>query len=310
MPSPPSLFEEGIDPDIMLHRQIYNELIFKMAIGFGPTDDKIEKDVDDTVEFEYALYNLTRHDTDIPKTMTIEELQKEYPSVDWSKFVEKTLTPYLDADDKPVLSVFSPDRMKKFFELMEKTPKRVQATFAVWKAVQYAIPLLRGAYPKIREEFRELLNQDEINREDFCDEMTTNYADLAVERFYLDHFESSKETVGSMFSMIKQKIIEMIKESKKLSEDEKKQGVEIMEKMDYTIGPSKKFSDLKELEKHYGDAKLVMDDFLQSVLNMNIFKMMESHSNKWKAEKYFPQKLLSSGTPENFENHLCTWLWC
>ncbi|CAD6244823.1 GSCOCG00013490001-RA-CDS [Cotesia congregata] len=301
---PSSHFEEGIDPDIPLHRQIYTDLMFKMGFDLGATDKKIDKDLDDAVEFEYALYNLTRYDTAVPLNMMMEELQKEYPSVDWSKFVEKTLTPYLDAGDKPVLSVDSPGRMKKFFDLMEKTPKRVQATYGVWKVIQSAIPLLRGAYPKIREEFRELLNQAEIPREAYCDEMTTNYADLAVARYYLDHFESSKETIGNMFSMIKGKIIEMLKESKKLSEDEKKQGVEIMEKMDYTIGSSKKLSDVKELEKYYEDAKLVTDNLLQSVLNMNIFKRMRNYSNKWRAEQFAPQKLASAGMPENFENHL------
>ncbi|XP_057335025.1 neprilysin-2-like [Microplitis mediator] len=306
--TPPSHFDSSMTEDTEIQKNVYSRYIANIAKLLEGKLDHPVKDLTDQYEFERKLDDLSPdHDSERTESMTIEELQKEFPSIDWNKFVDKTLLPFLDNDDtKPTLTVLNSTATKEAIKLIENTPKRVQANYAIWKIIQYTIPFLAGEFQEAREMFHSGVDYSDMPREEYCDGISRSYAKYAAVNLYLDQFESSQETIDKMIALIKQTMIDMINDSKKLSDEDKKAAVELLEGMDSTIGQSEKFTDPKELETFYAAAEVLEDNFLQTVLNMNVFKMLTENSNKIRSEifQYSPMTTTDINIPENYLNHL------
>ncbi|XP_057334926.1 neprilysin-2-like [Microplitis mediator] len=304
----PTFFDYSMSEDSELQKEMYKNYMTNIATLLGAKLDSTTKSLFDYYDLETKLDDLSS-DYYSPRTesMTIEELQKEFPSIDWNKFVEKTLTPFLDNDDtKPTLTVLNSTVIKEVIKLMENTPKRVQANYAIWKVIQYTIPFLAGEFQQAVVLFHSALGYSDMPREEYCDEITKNYAEYAAVNLYLDQFKSSQETIDKMIALIKQTMIDMMNDSKKLSDEDKKAAVELLEGMDSTIGQSEKLTDPKELETFYAAAEILDDNFLQTVLNMNVFKMLTENSNKIRSEifQYTPMEVTQTDIPQNYLNHL------
>lgn len=299
--------------DSDLQKEVYNNHIANIAKLLGAKLDTTTKSLFDYYDFEKKLDDLSSdYYSSQTESITIEELQKEFPSIDWNKFVDKTLLPFLDSDDtKPTLTVFNSTAIKEVIKLIENTPKRVQANYAIWKIIQYSIPFLTDEFQEALKVFHSAVGYSDIPREEHCDELSRSYAKHAAVNLYLDQFKSSQETIDKMIALIKQTMIDMINDSKKLSDEDKKAAVELLEEMDSTIGQSEKFTDPQELENFYAAAEVLDDNFLQTVLNMNVFKMLSENSNKMRSEifQYTPMETIQADMPENYLNHLCKLLF-
>ncbi|KAH0555145.1 neprilysin-2-like [Cotesia glomerata] len=268
-----SYFDPAMTEKTTLQRQIYGDYMLKIAGLLGAEVDDFVKDMEDAFEFEEKLANINAMESgDFPQDVTVEELQKRWPSINWKRFVDKTLIPWVDTDN-PILMVWNDSALTKFAELMSKTPKRVQATYGIWKVVQYSIPFLTDEFREMQKLFHRVVGHLEVPRKEYCINMVKKYLKIALEYKYLDQHKSSQAMVRSIGESIKQELIRMMNESKTLTKEAQMDGIKTVEDIPLTIGPTAKLGNSKELRKYYADAKVVKGNFLQAVLNLNVFKM-------------------------------------
>ncbi|XP_057336235.1 neprilysin-2-like [Microplitis mediator] len=284
----------------------YKKYMKEVAQLLGASSDSVQE-LDQVIDFEVKLKEIAEKvNPDETKELSVEKLQDLEPSINWEQFISKTLMPFVDADEKPVLSVWNPTALTELLSLMEKTPKRVQANYAMWRIVQYSIPYLTAEFRDKYLRFLELTGAVDVPRQVICDEMVKTYFENAITNYYLDQFKDSQEAVRNVVFYIKSAMVNMIRRSKTLNDDEKDEGVREIFGMPVTIGPSETLSVPEELNKFYADDYVVMNNFLQTILNMNIFTMVKRFSNKIYTEmfQYDANQHGDQGMPENYANHL------
>lgn len=67
--------------------------------------------------------------------MTIRQLQKKYPTIPWLEYINTILFPNAVVNEDEIVIVYAPAYISKLETLLEKTPKRVQANYILWRVV-------------------------------------------------------------------------------------------------------------------------------------------------------------------------------
>ena len=73
-----------------------------------------------------ALYN----------PMTIKELQNKYPYLQWLKYLNGILEPYVNLSEDEIVNVRVPSFFEELGNLLAKTPKRTQANYVISQVVR------------------------------------------------------------------------------------------------------------------------------------------------------------------------------
>lgn len=272
----------------------------------GATGD-ISKDVDDFIEFEKKLHAIEMdHDDKAEKVMSVADLQKEFPGIDWNNWASKTLIPFMDKGEEPVMTVWNAEGMKEFIKLMAETPKRVQANYAIWRMIQKTVSFLTPEFQKEQEKFWETIGHEEVGEETFCDDTAKFYMEEAMKYFFIDQFKTSAESMQNMVQEMKDTMVAMMKDCKHLDAEDKEKGVKVVSEMPVILGSSTRFSDPKELEAFYAESEFDKTNFLRTILNLNMFRIEIDYSKKLQKDLNFmndqPEGL---ETPKNIDDHLC-----
>ncbi|XP_057335411.1 neprilysin-2-like isoform X2 [Microplitis mediator] len=302
-----NLFDRSIPERTTSQKQFYSDYMVKVARLLGANDNNVAKDMKDVYDFEEKLSKISvKEDPNHTNKLDIEELQKKWPNIPWKKFVDRTLIPFVDSNEKPTLTVWNPTALTEFVKLMETIPKRVQANYAIWKIVQYSVPYLTEEIREARKTFQKQIGYVGIPENDDCLGIVQTYARYALHNLYLDQYKSSHESIKQMVKAFKDQMVRMMKESKTLSDEAKNKGIKIIKEMSFTVGPSHKLSDRAELEKFYADVKVDKNNFLQTLLDLNIFKVKKEFSAKvlFEINPYHSNKLSQIGLPDNVNGHL------
>lgn len=301
----PSYFDDAVTLNTTAQKQIYVKFLANVTRLLG---DDISDIVQKVYDFENKLSEITsRSGPYYTEDISIEKLKKQWPNINWNRFVDKLLMPFVDDGEKPTFTVWNTTALTKFAKLIEKTPKNVQAHYAIWKIIQYSIPFLPEKFRIEQKMFYDQIGYPLESRKVYCNNAVRSYAENAVQYLYLDQYKSSHNTIRSMTNSIKKEMIKIIEKSELLNDEDKKEGVEILKEMEVTIGSSDLLSNLKALETFYADAQVVKDNYLQTILNLNVFKVKKELSNKIykKWFQYFVKKISGPGFPINYINQLC-----
>lgn len=300
-------FDPSMPDKTISQKQAYSDYMVKVAQLLGANVGDLMKDMKDAYDFEEQLSKINVGDHPYETAnFTIAELQKQWPSIEWKRFVDRTLIPYVDASEKPILTVWNSTTLTEFTQLMKKTPTRVQANYAFWKIVQYSAPYLTKEFREAQKTFHKQVGYVRIPDDDDCLELAKKYAVYATQYLYLDQYKSSQALLKNMIGSVKTEMINLMKESKVLNAKDKNKGIKTITEMPFTIGPSEKLSDPKELEKFYANAQVVKDNFLQTILNLNLFKMKKDFSVKLQSEvaPYGVTRIHNTALPEVFAGRL------
>lgn len=272
-------------------------------------EDNVDEEVKKIVEFEEKLIEISdMQDPDEEDIMPVDGLKEKIPGVDWEKLVSKTLIPFLDADDKPFIKIWDADALQEMIKLIDSTPKRVQANYAIWKVVQFAVHYLTPAFLNARDKFYNEITYERDGREAGCDEMTKEYVGEAIAFFYMSQYNDGSEIISSMVDAIKKEMIKMVKESSKFNDAVKEKSTKLIQELPVTIGPSEKLSDPTQLEKLYEGVEVDKGSFLKTLVNFNKLRLRLDYSSKLNNDYHFnaeEEEDGNPGLPENHEGHLC-----
>ncbi|XP_057335189.1 neprilysin-2-like [Microplitis mediator] len=300
----PSYFDDALTLNTTAQKQIYVKFLTNVTRLLG---NDVSDIVQEVYDFENKLSEITsRSSPYYTEDVSIKKLKKQWPTIDWNRFVDKLLMPFVDDGEKPTLTIWNTTALTKFAKLIEKTPKNVQAHYAVWKIIQYSVPFLPHKFRVEQQMFYDQIGHPIESRKVYCDDIVHNYAGTAVQYLYLNQYKGSEETIRRMTNSIKKEIIKLIEKSESLNDEDKKEGVETLKEMGVIIGSTSLLSNPKALETFYADAQVVKDNYLQTILNLNVFKIKKELSNKTHKEwfQYFVRKVNHLGFPTNYVDNL------
>ncbi|XP_057325638.1 neprilysin-2-like [Microplitis mediator] len=251
----------------------YKNYIAKVSELLGNTQTSKEE-IDEMVAFECDISKLNNDQKFDNTEISFYELTKEFPSTNWQKFFENIR---VCNNETPTnlskLSVMKLPALSGFFELMEKTPKRVQVNYAVWRIIQETILYLTEEFRELQREY--CLTQKCMieRRETSCLSVIGDYLDPALKLLFAKNFYKNgiDMIITEMAVNIKEQLVDLINESTWMDKGTKNQGIEILGNMSFVIGFKDKNNTDDEFLKYYENLEIDTNNYLQTLINLELF---------------------------------------
>ncbi|KAJ8668516.1 hypothetical protein QAD02_010179, partial [Eretmocerus hayati] len=254
------------------------EYMIEVTKLLGGNGDKVTKDLNETLSFERSLYNISAPDsemkyksTDILYDLrTIRELSEKHPSIPWLEYINTLLAPVASKTEDDFVTIEHPN-IKKLEELLEKTPKRVQANYALWRVIYESVNYLNR---EIRNKKLIALLQLQFiapqeDRWEECTKEVTANMPFAVGALYSKKSKNrkTKEMVTEMFMNLQDEMEEMIKNANWMDVNTRKAALNKVHSMKSLIMYPDELMDDTKIMDIYKNLELSPDSYLQNKLN-------------------------------------------
>lgn len=252
------------------------------------------------IDFEIALANASipeadRHDTSvIYRKLSIDELQRVVPQIDWLKYFNSFLGTTIDKNE-PVV-VYGLSYFIEMGKILAKTDIRVIHNYVLWRLIMPLSSHMMGDYQKERVEFRKILQGvlSERHRWSQCVEWTNKKLGMAVGALFVkDNFNhESKETALVMIHTIREAFNELLSHNEWMDDETRAVAKEKADAMNERIGYPKLITDKEKLVEEYNLLNITKHNFMQNVLNIlkfeadqNMMKLRQPvDRDKWATE--------------------------
>ncbi|CAD6208512.1 GSCOCG00010512001-RA-CDS [Cotesia congregata] len=260
-----------------LTKTAYQNYMVNIAKFFNAKEDAVV-DLVDVLEFELKLMDAKKN-SPLPANKTssmisLEEMNRTWPSINWTRLFEWKLHPYVSP--KELIYLQNKNFITKFEKLMNETSKKVQANYAIWKIIEYSAPIVNSVtLYKFGQTYYALTNQS-LSGFQNCQQMITNMLSDVIKAFYgrtypVDQKVKNHENI--IFSNIKNKFIDTLNSSKANSEHIKK-----IKTVKVVFGNPDEMMDDNNLEKYFKGLEITPDNFLVNYLNIFRFKKNKEYS--------------------------------
>ncbi|KAF5307511.1 hypothetical protein FQR65_LT06866 [Abscondita terminalis] len=228
-------------PDVFDYSSLtFNKLDFMVetALIFGAADrSKVESEMKETLDFLQALqlevhthYNLGNF-----SVYTVGRYQQKYGALDWIQFLNNLTEPVLKVKRNDTVIFPSPLTLKSWIDLIQRTPKRIQANYFMWIVIEKCLQYLPDKFLNYHNAWwKKKITIQEKCLERIHDKFTPNPIDILCDRRYLPaekrhHLEQFIETV-------KTELVKVMQNIKGTSDENRKKMVEKAKNVKIVIG--------------------------------------------------------------------------
>ncbi|KAF2902340.1 hypothetical protein ILUMI_03845 [Ignelater luminosus] len=259
----------------------YNYLV-DLAIMFGADRSTAEKEITDALDFEIALaeISLTREErrnvTALTNPMPVAEIQTRYPSIPWQEFFNNLAdVPEVTVCPQDMADVGVLDYLTKLEKLLEKTPKRVQANYLLYRTltgiVTYLTKEVRDRELKYKEVSEGISEHTPRWRE--CTELVATKLNLAADALYVRRYfnEDAKRNAEDLVTNLRKTFIEMLKQVDWMDGNTKKKALEKALAIESHVAYPQELLDDNKLNEYYSKLNPTTDNFLDYYLAIERF---------------------------------------
>merc|ERR1719192_820899 len=266
------------DPDV----QAYQEYMQDVALLLGADKDTVINDIKETIKFEIELAKISlpreerRDASKLYNPMKVSELTTLDPTTPWLEYINTILTTdIVQVSGDEIIIVDVPNYITSFSQLLQTTPKRVQANYLMWRAAAASMAYMNEAADKISLKFSKKLTgkSEEPPRWRKCVGAASGSLANAVGSLYVTKYfnEDSKAEALMMVSEIRRQFERLLDEVDWMDEDTKRQARVKAQGMVEHIGYPSELLDQSKLEELYAGLELSPNAYLGNALNMTVF---------------------------------------
>jgi len=266
------------DPDV----QAYQEYMQDVALLLGADKDTVINDIKETIKFEIELAKISlpreerRDASKLYNPMKVSELTSLDPTTPWLEYINTILTTNIvQVSGDEIIIVDVPNYITNFSQLIQKTPKRVQANYLMWRAAAASMAYMNEAADKISLKFSKKLTgkSEEPPRWRKCVGAASGSLANAVGSLYVTKYfnEDSKTEALMMVSEIRRQFERLLDEVDWMDEDTKRQARVKAQGMVEHIGYPSELLEMSKLEDLYAGLELSPNAYLGNALNMTVF---------------------------------------
>ncbi|KAK9502137.1 hypothetical protein O3M35_012728 [Rhynocoris fuscipes] len=278
----------------------YHKYMTEIAVLLGANGTTAAPELQEVIQFEKRLANVSlpeadRHDTSaIYKKMTIRQLHKQVPQINWLEYLRTFLDKPID-ENEPVVTYAMP-YFVQMGRILAETDMRVIYNYVLWRLVMSVSPHMIDDYQAKHTEFRRILQgiQTERTRWSSCVEWTNKKMGMAVGALYIkkNFNQHSKDTALAMIHTIREAFNELLEENHWMDEETRGVAKEKANAMNERIGYPELLTSPEELNKEYLLLNITDNQFLENVFNIfrydalhNLQKLGQPvNKDKWSTE--------------------------
>ncbi|KAL1491391.1 hypothetical protein ABEB36_011995 [Hypothenemus hampei] len=261
-------------------RQAYHKYMTNIAVLLGANKTIAKAELQEVIEFERKLANVSlpeqdRHDTStIYRKLKLQELQQIVPQINWMEYFQSFLDVEIN-ENEPVV-VYSLSYFIEMGKILTATDRRVIHNYVLWRLIMSLSSHMIDDYQRERVEFRKILQGvlSERHRWSQCVEWTNKRLGMAVGALFIrDNFNhDSKETALQMIHTIREAFNELLAENDWMDDETRAVAKEKADAMNERIGYPKLITDREHLTKEYTTLNITSKDFMRNVLNILKFE--------------------------------------
>ncbi|CAB3363322.1 Hypothetical predicted protein [Cloeon dipterum] len=259
----------------------YYSYLVDLAVLYGAERSRAETEIKESVMFEMKLANISlpnekrRNATKLYNPRTVEQLQKEYPSVPWLEYFNTILPKTVKVSNDETIIVSVPSYLKELEILLSQTPKRVQANYALTRAAAAMVSYLTEDVRKRQLKYYTVLSgkTERESRWKECVDMVTGSLSIAVGSQYVKKYfkEEAKKNSQEMVEDIRAEFIKILKTIDWMDDGTRASALEKAASMASHIAYPDELLDDNKITEFYDKLELNPDLYLESVINMTIF---------------------------------------
>ncbi|XP_060075613.1 neprilysin-like [Ylistrum balloti] len=264
----------------------YENLIKSVLHDFGADPATVDDDVNDQIELEIAIANLTipsslrRNSEDLYNKYRVGDLETNFPEPTKFKFVWKEyinnvfgmerINMHIE-DDEPII-VEEPRYFRKLFATLEKFSKRTIANYVIWSIMQNRIANLPSRYENMMTEYNKVLTGRVGSRPRWqkCTSYVNSNFGTAVGRLYVEEkfVEEAKNDINLMIDGIQNAFGELLEELTWMDDDTKTLAREKAYYMQRKIGYDDFILNDTSLDARYQNYSMNENTYFENVLKL------------------------------------------
>ena len=175
-------------------------------------------------KFQISIPKEERRDpTKLYNLISIKQLSENYKSIPWKEYINKILKPDMEICDDEIVNVQAPSYFKELEKVINKTPKRTQANYAMWRAVHDSINYLPYGIRNRQMQYYTVLSGQTVRKPRWqeCLDFTSGSLGLNVGALYVRKFftKEAKKNVLDMVADIHKEFKEILKTVRQLYDE-------------------------------------------------------------------------------------------
>ncbi|XP_033212748.1 neprilysin-2-like [Belonocnema kinseyi] len=263
----------------------YFDFIVDIAVLFGANRKTAEIELKESLRFEINLAMISQSEGDtsneiaLNNRMTVTDLSYNITSIPWQEYFNKLYSAIESKividDDEPII-VGSTSFFQNFENLINNTPKRVQANYHIWRAVQDDLEYLSEKFRERQLEFTNMINGEKKtqDRRKVClDETLETYLKLSVGALYVrkQFSPESKKSAEEIEFAIERQFEKIILEADWMDEITRLNALNRLASMNSFIGCPNELFDDNILNEFFEKAEASPNDYFQAVSTIAVF---------------------------------------
>ncbi|KAG8041512.1 hypothetical protein G9C98_002805 [Cotesia typhae] len=217
----------------------YFDFMSDVAIFLGADKDQAEE-LKLSFKFEndvQKIYNESKRidgENSEPVKMSVKEMIEKWTSTDWIKYLNSVIKPSFYFTNETIVHILYPSFITNFEKMMNETPNRVLANYAIWTVIESVIPYINSKtlwnYRKIYMKIEDSFYSTSDSKFD-CMALVKTELGMLLHAYYLREYpvdERTRSEVHAIYSNVQNKFIEILNSSKWLDSNAK---TEIIDKI-------------------------------------------------------------------------------
>uniref|UniRef100_A0A1Y1KTX7 Peptidase M13 N-terminal domain-containing protein n=1 Tax=Photinus pyralis TaxID=7054 RepID=A0A1Y1KTX7_PHOPY len=241
--------------------QAYYKYMVDFASIFGANKDIALADMKDLINFMKDLSDITippeeqRDLTAMTNIMTVKELQTRFPYINWEEFLSSVIGPNVKITENDIVDVGMPKYVTNLESLLEKTPKRVVANYAITLSLMSTATYLSKEVRDLEMELGKALSGTSSvppKWKECLGEVSENFKIATAALYARKYFtKEAKVNVAKLITTLHEKFIEMLQKVDWMDEKTKNQALEKAKAIKEHIAFPNELLDDKILNDYY-----------------------------------------------------------
>lgn len=268
----------GQNSHILSQVDIYRNYVAEVAKFLGASKhqaEELKESVDFEMELIFASTNLNQslNTSNSKNKMSVKEMTEKWPSINWTKSLKYFPQWRFPLTNDSIIFINNPDYITNLETLVKKTPKRVLANFAVWKAIELLIPITGSkTLHDIQNNFYKSFNLPITESNFNCYTSLQTAMPNILLSFYLYHYPLDKDALDKANQIIivtRNKLVDTVNGSNKLDKKTKDVIVKKLKSIEFIVGFIDRVINQSQLEEYFKNLNVTPDNFLMNALNIN-----------------------------------------
>ncbi|KAK2184852.1 hypothetical protein NP493_250g03007 [Ridgeia piscesae] len=260
----------------------YRKFTTEIAIALGGDKATSARDMNDMVDFEISLANITvpqalrRNYDELYNKFTVDDLYKKVTNaIDWRRLLKLQFDEVnVPIDGSREVVVYGP---VVYFEnlaaLLGRTPKRTVANYILWKIVHSSVyHLSDSAFGDIKQRYRQVLSGSSTPppRWVTCVGTTTDSLEMVIGRLFVEKYfdKAAKRTADEMIKDLRESFTSMLAEVTWMDENTRKLAIAKANAISERIGYPEYIMDDKYLASKYKEVLPQETTYFENIANI------------------------------------------